>query len=74
MPSSDRTQEFRQVIREKENTLPAAKRRKTTKQTTDSDRDPQLISGKEYVAEAYVIVRVICKLRVAAETTPAEPH
>jgi hypothetical protein len=53
MPSSDRTHDFRQVMREKENELPAAKRRKTN----ETERDPQIIPGKEYVAEAYVIVR-----------------
>ncbi|KAF8211206.1 snare protein syntaxin 18/UFE1 [Mycena galopus ATCC 62051] len=58
MPSSDRTQDFRQVIREKENELPAAKRRKT-KPTNEAERDPQIISGKEYVAEAYVILNHI---------------
>ncbi|KAJ6539254.1 snare protein syntaxin 18/UFE1 [Mycena capillaripes] len=62
MPSSDRTHDFRQVIREKENALPAAKRRKTAKQTNEADRDPQLISGKEYVAEAYVILNHITTL------------
>jgi syntaxin 18 len=60
MPSSDRTHDFRQVIQEKENELPAAKRRKTAKQTNEAERDPQLISGKDYVAEAYVIVRKNC--------------
>ncbi|KAF7355225.1 SNARE protein syntaxin 18/UFE1 [Mycena sanguinolenta] len=59
MPSSDRTQDFRQVIREKENELPAAKRRKTAKQNSEAERDPQIISGKEYVAEAYVILNHI---------------
>ncbi|KAJ7276297.1 snare protein syntaxin 18/UFE1 [Mycena haematopus] len=59
MPSSDRTHDFRQVIREKENELPAAKRRKTTKQTNGAERDPQISSGKEYVTEAYVILNHI---------------
>ncbi|KAJ7507705.1 snare protein syntaxin 18/UFE1 [Mycena galericulata] len=62
MPSSDRTHDFRQVIREKENGIPAAKRRKTSKQTSDAERDPQLISGKEYVVEAYVILNHITTL------------
>ncbi|KAJ7904423.1 snare protein syntaxin 18/UFE1 [Mycena olivaceomarginata] len=55
MPSSDRTHDFRQVMREKENELPAAKRRKTN----EAERDPQIIPGKEYVAEAYVILNHI---------------
>ncbi|KAJ6515996.1 snare protein syntaxin 18/UFE1 [Mycena sanguinolenta] len=59
MPSSDRTQDFRQVIREKENELPAPKRRRTAKQTNDAERDPQIVPGKEYVAEAYVILNHI---------------
>ncbi|KAJ7667929.1 snare protein syntaxin 18/UFE1 [Mycena polygramma] len=62
MPSLDRTHDFRQVIREKENELPAAKRRKTAKQTGEAERDPQPISGKEYVTEAYVILNHISTL------------
>ncbi|KAJ7744535.1 snare protein syntaxin 18/UFE1 [Mycena maculata] len=62
MPSSDRTHDFRQVIREKENALPAAKRRKTSKQISDAEHDSQLISGKEYVAQAYVILNHITTL------------
>lgn len=60
MAFSDRTLDFRQVIHEKENALPpAAKRRKTAKQTNEAERDPQIIPGKEYVAEAYVILNHI---------------
>ncbi|KAJ7499012.1 snare protein syntaxin 18/UFE1 [Mycena latifolia] len=62
MPSSDRTHDFRQVIREKENVLPAAKRRRTSKQSSETERDPQLLSGKEYIAEAYVILNHITTL------------
>ncbi|KAJ6509945.1 snare protein syntaxin 18/UFE1 [Mycena vitilis] len=62
MPSLDRTHDFRQVIREKENELPAAKRRKTVKQTGEAERDPQPIAGKEYVTEAYVILNHISTL------------
>ncbi|KAJ6538590.1 hypothetical protein B0H10DRAFT_2140540 [Mycena sp. CBHHK59/15] len=59
MANSDRTQDFRQVIREKENALPAAKRRKTSKQSNEAARNPQLVSGKEYVAEACIILNHI---------------
>ncbi|KAJ7283746.1 snare protein syntaxin 18/UFE1 [Mycena rebaudengoi] len=59
MPCSDRTQDFRKVIREQENVLPTAKRRKTSRQATDTERNPQLIAGKEYVAEAYIILNHI---------------
>ncbi|KAJ7638725.1 snare protein syntaxin 18/UFE1 [Roridomyces roridus] len=60
MPSClDRTQDFRTVILEKENALPSAKRRKTSKQPAE---DPQLFSEKKYVAEAYVILNHITTL------------
>ncbi|KAK7061641.1 snare protein syntaxin 18/UFE1 [Favolaschia claudopus] len=59
MPSANRTQDFRQIIHEKENALPAAKRRKTTKLTNEAEPDTQIIPGREYIAEAYVILNHI---------------
>ncbi|KAJ7228757.1 snare protein syntaxin 18/UFE1 [Mycena pura] len=59
MPGSDRTPDFRQVIREKENESPAPKRRKTSKQAGETEHVPQILSGKQYIAEAYVILNHI---------------
>ncbi|KAJ7781339.1 snare protein syntaxin 18/UFE1 [Mycena metata] len=59
MPFSDRTHDFRQVTREKEDALPAAKRRRTSKLTSEGERDPQLVSGNPYVTEAYLILNHI---------------
>jgi syntaxin 18 len=77
MPCSDRTQDFRKVIREQENVLPTAKRRKTSRQATDTERNAQLIAGKEYVAEAYIIVSIVRTATVCVpclSTVPAEPY
>ncbi|KAJ7068177.1 snare protein syntaxin 18/UFE1 [Mycena amicta] len=55
MPS-DRTDDFRQSIR---GHSPSPKRRKTAVET---ERDPQIISGKDFVAEAYVVLNHISTL------------
>ncbi|CAK5262731.1 unnamed protein product [Mycena citricolor] len=60
MPCSDRTADFRQVARDKENQLPQTKRRKTTR--PGAEHDTEVISGKEYVAEAYVVLDHITTL------------
>ncbi|KAJ7095290.1 snare protein syntaxin 18/UFE1 [Mycena belliarum] len=60
MPASDRTHDFRQAIRQKDNELHTSKRRKTTKQYNGTERDSHF--GKEYVAEAYVILNHITTL------------
>ncbi|KAJ7047463.1 snare protein syntaxin 18/UFE1 [Mycena alexandri] len=59
MPFSDRTHDFRQVTREKEDALPAAKRRRTHKPNSEAERDPQLASGNPYITEAYLILNHI---------------
>ena len=51
MPFRDRTNDFQQILHDKERALPDAKRQKITKPTEDKPL------GKEYVAEAYTIVR-----------------
>jgi hypothetical protein len=58
MPSSDRTFDFRAIIREKELENPDGKRRKLAKSIQhQSERDGDAHIGKEYIGEAYVIVR-----------------
>nr|GAT54029.1 SNARE protein syntaxin 18/UFE1 [Mycena chlorophos] len=59
MPASDRTVDFRQSLRDKENVSPAHKRRKTA---PEPERDPQIISGKDFLAEAYLILNHISTL------------
>jgi len=57
MPATSRTAEFREILKEKQNVQPEAKRRKLTpKRVADGQRDGQDLLGKEYLAEAYVIV------------------
>lgn len=59
MPGIDRTTDFREVLTEKRNALPDSKRRKISRAANgDSPVDGQNVLGKEYVAEAYVIVRL----------------
>lgn len=82
MPSSDRTSDFRETIREKELEIPETKRRKLSKFTRGvSGRDDQAHIGKEYIAEAYVIVsvlhmmpEVIWRLRFAPWTVESHKH
>jgi len=49
MPISNRTLDFRDILREKQNAIPH-----TTRRTLKSN--PPALFGKEYVSEAYVIV------------------
>jgi hypothetical protein len=55
MPSSDRTTDFREAIKQKQNAFPESNRRKRSRNT--DAREGQVALGKEYIAEAYVIVR-----------------
>jgi len=60
MPATSRTAEFREILKEKQNVQPEAKRRKLTpKRVADGQRDGQDLLGKEYLAEAYVILNHI---------------
>ncbi|KAF7301352.1 SNARE protein syntaxin 18/UFE1 [Mycena indigotica] len=56
MPASDRTQDFRQSL---DSHPPSPKRRKTT---AEAERDPQIISGKDFLKEAYVVLNHITTL------------
>ena len=61
MTASDRTTEFRDVLKEKEKDIPDAKRRKlsrTARRTGDEQKDVQETLNKEYIAEGYNIVRM----------------
>lgn len=59
MPGTDRTTDFRELLNEKQNAIPEAKRRKITK--GDGPGESQNLLGKEYLTEAYIVVRV-CQL------------
>ena len=56
MTASDRTLEFRQVLRDAQDTVPDAKRRKVTKRAGEGQREGQDTLSKEYLAEAYAVV------------------
>ena len=56
MTASDRTTEFREVLRDAQNTIPEAKRRKITKRAGEGQREGQDTLSKEYLAEGYAIV------------------
>ena len=61
MTASDRTTEFRDVLKEKEKAIPDAKRRKLSrvaKRTPDEQRDAQETLNKQYLLEGYNIVRM----------------
>jgi hypothetical protein len=62
MPGVDRTTDFHELLTQKRNAIPEAKRRKITKYAkSDPPGESQNLLGKEYLAEAYVIV-CICPL------------
>ena len=57
MTASDRTPEFRGLLRDVQNTIPEAKRRKLSgKRVGDAQREGQDALSKEYLAEAYAVV------------------
>ncbi len=56
MTASDRTLEFREVLKGAQNTIPEAKRRKVTKRAGEGQREGQDTLSKEYLAEAYNVV------------------
>jgi syntaxin 18 len=57
MPGTNRTADFREVLTEKQNALPEAKRRKLSGTPRHDTGGEHNLLGKEYVSEAYVIVR-----------------
>lgn len=54
MPGTDRTLDFREILASKQNAIPEGKRRQVK---GDSHPAEENILGKEYISEAYVIVR-----------------
>lgn len=63
MPAVNRTSEFRDLLKEKQASVPEAKRRKLShpaKRTPDEQRDAQEVLSKEYITEGYNIVRICC--------------
>lgn len=61
MAATFRTSEFRQILNEKEAGLPEAKRRKLSRapKRSDSHSESDALLSKEYIAEAYVVVRMV---------------
>jgi len=60
MPGTDRTTDFRELLTEKRNAIPEAKRRKTTRYAHgDGPGESQNLLGKEYLEEAYIILNHI---------------
>lgn len=59
MPGTTRTKDFQDCVAEKRNALPDVKRRKISRPARGdgAEREGQNLLGKEFVAEAYVIVR-----------------
>lgn len=55
MPSIDRTPDFRQIVRDKQKGQPEKKSHRAHR--TDTDKDGHMSLGKEYLAEAYSVVR-----------------
>lgn len=55
MGYTDRTADFREVVKSKHGSTPPAKRRKLT-----TEVDPRDTFGKRYVEEAYIVVRLLC--------------
>lgn len=71
MGHTDRTQDFRQVIKSKQGPTFPVKRRKLA-----TEIEPRDTFGKRYVEEAYIIVRPLYQLPIHAIDTffPVKPH
>lgn len=59
MPFIDHTDDFKHIVKEKWALIPEFKRRKFSRPRNDVDGDFQAGMGKEFLAEAYKIVRSI---------------
>lgn len=53
----DRTAEFRTLLSEARVSVPEAKRRKLSGRSTDAQSEKDTALNKEYLAEAYAVVR-----------------
>ncbi|KAH9940574.1 hypothetical protein B0H21DRAFT_754621 [Amylocystis lapponica] len=56
MPSSSRTSEFREILKEKQSAFPETKRRKLTPRRAADQREGQDPLNKEYIAQGYAIL------------------
>lgn len=61
MTASDRTAEFRDLLKEAQQGLPDAKRGRVSKRPADGQHDGQAIINKEYLAEGNAIVSGRCQ-------------
>lgn len=69
MPYIDITREFRQAVQEKQRDIPEGKRRKLDhKRSPSSAQDGTGVAGKEYINEAYTVVRPFFTVYVDPET------
>lgn len=61
MPSIDLTDSFREIVQEKQKTMPPEpKRRRIIKPSSETQQDSGSdIFGKGYITEAYIIVRAL---------------
>lgn len=59
MPYIDITNEFRQVVQQKQRDLPEGKRRKLDHKRSPSTSQDGTVAGKEYINEAYTVVRLL---------------
>jgi syntaxin 18 len=57
MPFLDLTNDFRSAVEVKRLAIPEARRGRFSTHRQDAERDAQVGLGKEYLAEAYKIVR-----------------
>ena len=57
MTGTDRTIDFRDILASKQNAIPEGKRRQVTRPKGDSHLVDDNILRKEYISEAYAIVR-----------------
>jgi syntaxin 18 len=70
MPCIDITNEFRQVVQEKQRDVPEGKRRKLdhAKRSPTTSPDSTGAAGKEYINEGYTVVRPLHHARVDSDT------
>ncbi|KAI0082593.1 snare protein syntaxin 18/UFE1 [Panus rudis PR-1116 ss-1] len=61
MPATNRTPEFREILKEVSQSIPEAKRRKVSK-PRNAQQEQQLLLSKEYLSEAYVVLNHINNL------------
>ena len=63
MGASDRTAEFRALVKEVQQSVPDAKRTRLSRHTGDGQKDDQAVINKEYLGEGYAIVSSVIRQR-----------